>query len=414
MRKIPYLVETVHELPLPLVVSRENLECQSKGLAMNKLLELFHWMWIEMGLSSSPLVQDKVLPYLHQAKDTARLLSKPYLTIYRWRGQSESGPLTASYAGLGYAAPFIKSILFAEESTVTEVEKIPIWHPNKLANLSDSDLTIIEASKHLTRKLSGNNAVILPFQVSLVLDVRGSWEDVKRGFHRHMRKNELRFVRKYGYEYSVSHNDQDFDLFYHSMYLPTLKTRYLDLASPMSVQEAYQYFRHGLLFLIKREGKCVSGALCFLNRDVVAIGSLGVIDADEQLMKEGAQGVAWYSIIHWANQERYKYVDFGGCWPYIEGVFAYKRKWGSVASVSPRHENKRIWIKIQRDTPAVHQFLKENPCVIIDEKGELRILIVSDDPGNFTSEAETRWHQQYAMPGISGLLIRSVEELLGN
>lgn len=381
---------------------------------MSKLLELLRWIWIEVRLSSPSVVQDKVIPFLHQAKDIARLLSKPYLTIYKWQGHNEGGSLTVSYAGLGNVAPFIKSILFAEEPTATEVKKVPVWHPNELANLSGSELTVIEASKYLVRKLPGKNTMILPFQVSLVLDVRGSWEEVKGRFHRHMRKNELRFVRKYGYEYSVSHNDRDLDMFYHSMYLPTLKSRYLELASPMSVQQAYQYFRHGLLFLVKRDGRCVSGALCFLYRDVVAIASLGVMDSDEQLMKEGAQGVAWYSMIHWANQEGYKYVDFGGCWPYIEGVFAYKRKWGSAASVSPQHEDKRIWIKVQRNTPAVRQFLTDNPCVIISKKGELQILVVTDEPDDVTSEAEIHWHQQYATPGMSGLLVRSVEDLLDN
>lgn len=383
-------------------------------MMMNKLLEMTQWMWIEARLSPFPLVQDKVIPYLYQARGIARFLSKPYLTIYQWRGQNERGPLTVSYAGLGNAAPFMKSILFMKEPTVTAVEKVPVWRPRELVNSSDSDIIIIEANKHLVWKLPDKNATTLPFQVSLVLDVRGSWEEVKHGFHRHLRKNELRFMRKYDYDYSVSHDDRDFDMFYHDMYLPSLKTRYLNLASPMSVQRAYQYFRHGLLFLVKRDGQCVSGALCFLYPDVVALASLGVVNADEQLMKEGAQGVAWYAMIHWANQEKYKYVDFGGCWPYIEGVFSYKRKWGSSASVSPQHEDKRIWIKIQRNTPAVRQFLTDNPCVIINQKGELQILIVTDELDNVTSEAETHWHQQYATPGMSGLLIRSVEDLLDN
>jgi hypothetical protein len=379
---------------------------------MSKLSERVQWLWIEAQLGSPVLIQDKVIPRLHNAKDAARPLLKPYLTVYQWRGQNEGGPLTVSYAGFGYAAPFIRSILFVEEPTVTRVGKLPIWRSRELANSSDSDIVIIEASKHLIHKLPGNSAFTMPFQVSLVLDAQGSWEEVKSRFNRHLRKNELRFVRKYGYVYDVSYDDEDFEMYYHTMYLPSLKIRYSALASPMPVQEAYQSFRHGLLFLVRRDGRCVSGALCTAQRDVVDIKSLGVANADEQLMREGAQGAAWYATIHWSNQEGYKHIDFGGCWPYIEGVFLYKRKWGSTASISPRHANKRIWIKVQRDTPAVFQFLSDNPSVIIDKTGELRVLMVTADSGKGSTEVEARWHRLYAMPGLSGPLICSVGDLL--
>jgi hypothetical protein len=381
---------------------------------MNKLAGLAQWLWIELQLSSSSSVQDKAIPWLHKAKDTARLLLRPFLTIYQWRGHNESGPLTVSYAGLGYAAPFIKDILFVEKPLVTEVKRVPVWRPGELANSLTGDITIVEAHKRLIQELPAKNAVILPFQVGFTLNVQGSWEELKRRFHRHLHKNELRYVRKYGYEYSVSHELQDLDMFYHHMYLPTLTGRYSNLADPMSAQEAHQYFQHGMLFLVKRDGQCTSAALCSTNTDALALKSLGVMNADEQLMKEGAQGVAWYAMIHWANKEGYRNIDFGGCWPFIEGVFSYKRKWGSALNISPRNANKRIWIKIQRDTPAVNRFLKENPCVIIDRVGELRVLIVTDEPGPVTLETEAYWQKQYAMPGLGGLRISSLADFVNN
>ena len=379
---------------------------------MDKLFELIHWLWIEAQLSFPPLVQDTVIDFLHRAKDIARLLLKPYLTIYQWRGQNESGSLTVNYAGLGYAAPFIKHILFMEEPTTVEIGKVPIWRPIALSNSSSSDIVIVEASKHLIQRLSGRNAITLPFQLSLVLDVQGSWEDVKFRFHRSVRNHELRLIRKYGYDYSVSHDDQSFYMFYHTMYLPTLNARYDKLASPMPVQEAYQHFRHGLLFLIRRDGSYVSGVICSVDRDSVNPMLIGVTNADRQLMKEGALGAVYYAMIYWANQEGFKYLNFGSCWPYMEGVVHYKRKWGSAAGIAPRHDGKRIWIKIQHDTPAVIRFLNDNPSVVIDEKGELRVLIVADDVDEGSSGVEDSWRKLYAMPGLRGPLICSVGALL--
>jgi hypothetical protein len=130
------------------------------------------------------------------------------------------------------------------------------------------------------------------------------------------------------------------------------------------------------------------------------------------LMKEGAMGALYISLIRWANQAGYKTVDFLGCLPYLHwGIFQYKRKWGTTISISP-HSHKQIWLRFQRDTPAVRHFLEDNPCVIIDENGDLQGLIVIDDPDDVTPEVEARWHKQCFTPGMKGLLIRSVADFL--
>ena len=381
---------------------------------MGKLSEVIHWMWGEAQLASSPLMQDKVVPNLLKARDGVSLMLNPYLTVYRWRGQSETGPLAVSYAGLGDAALHLKNILFVEEPTVTEVKRVPAWRPGELYNSADSDIVVIESTKRLIENLPGDHAITLPFMVDLTLDLQGSWEDVRHRLHRTVRNYELRLVRKHGYGYKVSRDDRHFDMFYHEMYVPTLKTKHPELGSPMPVQQAYQHFRHGQLFLVQRDGRYVSGSLSSICRDVVNPKLIGVVDADDILIKEGAQGAVYYALVHWSNQEGYTYINYGSCWSHVGGVFLYKRKWGAAVSVSPRHENKRIWIKVQRDTPAVRRFLTEHPRVTIDRQGELQLLVVVDDADNVTSEAEARWHKRYATPGLKGPIVRSVGELLSN
>jgi hypothetical protein len=115
--------------------------------------------------------------------------------------------------------------------------------------------------------------------------------------------------------------------------------------------------------------------------------------------------------IRWAHQEGYRGVKLGECWPYLSGIFRSKRKWGAAVSVSPR-EHKQIWIRVQRNTPAVSQFLKSNPCVIIDGRGKLQGLIVTDDVDNVTPETEATWRKLYATPGLGGLLVRSMTDLM--
>lgn len=352
------------------------------------------------------------MPRLHETKEIARLLARPYLTLYQWHGQNEGDPLTATYAGLGYAEPMLKSLLFTKGPSEKEIGRVPIWRPKDLVNADASDIIIIESSKHLSRKLPRQSAIILPFRVQFVLDVQGEWEEVEQRFRRDARRNDMRKAQKLGYEYEISRNETDLEMFYHDMYLPTMQKRHGELAALLPRREAYQLLRHGWLFLTKRDGVYVAGGLCHARQGILEFKEMGVLDGNEQLMREGAVGAMNYLRIRWAHQEGFKGVNLGECWPYLSGIFQSKRKWGAVVSI-PSHEHKQIWIGIHRNTTAVSQFLKSNPCVIVDSRGELQGLIVVDDPDNITSETVSTWHKLYAAPGLGGPRVRSVTDLAG-
>jgi len=263
-------------------------------------------------------MQRAVISRLHEAKEIARLLARPYLPIYQMRGQGQGGPLVVAYVGLEFAKPVLKSILFVEKPVEQKVGQIPFWRYDELANLSSSDIVIVEAVKHLIHRLPRQNVIVLPEFVHHILDVRGDWQDVQSRFRKTVRKNDLRRIRRYGYEYDVSHASQDFEEFYHQMYLPTMGDRHGELSSPKSISEAYQYFRHGCLFRIKRGGVWVSGGVCHLRQNVLMLDIVGVRNGDAQLIQEGAMAARYYAAIHWANQHGYKTVNLLGTDPYLK------------------------------------------------------------------------------------------------
>jgi hypothetical protein len=216
-------------------------------------------------------------------------------------------------------------------------------------------------------------------------------------------------MRKYGYEYDVSYDRQDFETFYHQMYVPTMDGRHGALSMPMSIREASQYFQHGYLFRIMRDGDWVSGIVCHPQQKVLIADIAGVKRADVQLIHEGAISAVYYAVTHWANQHGYEAVNFLGAGPPFlsRGQFQHKRKWGTAVSVPP-HLHRRIWISVQRSTPAVSQFLKENPFIVIDEGGGLYGLIIMDDPHSVSAETVKEWEKSYATPGLKGFLVRPV------
>jgi hypothetical protein len=376
---------------------------------MSKLSELSRRLWIEAQLIAPSWSQRTVIDPLHQTRRILRLLSRPCLKVYQWQGQNQGGPLTVAIGGWGDAKPFLKSILFVGNPTEKEINRVPVWRLSRLADLP-GDLVIIEADKRLVRRLPRQRALIVPPRVQFMLDVQGDWQTVKLRTHRSVRRHDFRMIRKYGYEYEVSHSDQDFEKFYSEMYLPTMTDKHKELTSLVSLPEAYLYFRHGMLLLVKRDGVWVAGGVCQPQQGTVNFKLLGVKNADKQLIHEGAQAAIYYAGVHWANQEGFETINFEGCRSYVTGLFQYKRKWGASISI-PAHQYEQIWIKIQRLTPAVRQFLKDNPCIVSDEEETLHGLVITDDLDNVTPETEAKWHKQYMTPGLSGILVRSVADL---
>jgi len=375
---------------------------------VNKALEWIRNLWIRAELKSPPWVQRAVIRRLHGAKEMVRLLARPYLPVTQAQGVGQGGPLTVAYVGWEFAKPALMDLIFVADPLEQRVGRVPFWRCGEVADLSWADLVVVEAPTCVVNRLPARRAIVLPQFVHHVLDVRGDWEDVQKRFRKTVRKNELRLVRKYGYEYDVTHDVQDFEWFYRHMYLPTMDGRHGKLSSPMSRAEAYQHFQCGLLFRIRRDGDWVSGVICSLRQDVLIAHILGVKEADARLVHEGAIMATYYATTHWANQRGYKAVNFLGTDPYLKtGWFQHKRKWGTTVGV-PSHLHRRIWIQVQRDTPATSQFLKENPCVVVDNSGSLHGLIVVDDPHNVPPETRQEWEDRYVTPGLSDLIVRPV------
>jgi len=381
---------------------------------MSKLLEVGQRFWDRVEWGASPLLERTLIPHLYGLKELVHPLIKPHLDVDELRGQGQGSPLTVTYVGLDYGKWHLTSVMFVEEPEEIALEPVSVWRPNEVASAPGSDIVIVAGSERLLRKLPRQNAIILPLYVDHILDIRGEWEDVEKRLcgSKSVRK-EFRALRKYGYTCEISHSDEDFEMHYQTMYLPTMEKRHGDAAIIVSKEEAKQHFRRGCLLLIKRDGRIVAGGLCRAQGERVRFIYLGIRNADEQLMKEGVIGALNILRLHWANQAGYKAADLLGCPPYLRmGIFRYKRKWGTTVSI-PSRLHDRIWFRFQRDTPAVRQFLKDNPCIIIDEMGDLQGLVVVDDADGVTPEIEARWYKQYFTPGMKSLLIRSVADLLG-
>jgi hypothetical protein len=379
---------------------------------MSKLFELSQGLWLEAQLAAPDFVQQAVIPRLHAAKEIARSLLKPHLPIYQWRGQGPAGPLSVAYVGLGFARPFLKSILFEEAPAEKLINRVSARSLRERLDALDGDLIVVETSRFVARRLPTRNAILLPLRLQNVIDVGQSWDDVLSRFRKTVHKNDLRRVLRLGYSYAISHDPADLARFYENMYVPTMKARHGRLASITSLDMMRRYLRHGFLLLIERDGRAVSAAVCSTQQRAVHLAISGVLGSDDDLRRDGAVAAIYYFLLHWANAQGFQSVDVGFCWPFLnDGIFQFKRKWGARALLPPR-ENKRLWVDVRRDTPAVRRFMRDNPCAAIDSHGQLYGLIVTGDAESASPEAQAEWAQRFATPGLSELRVRSIADLL--
>ncbi|MFQ6036757.1 MAG: hypothetical protein ACE5NM_13040, partial [Sedimentisphaerales bacterium] len=285
---------------------------------MSKLFEVAHRLWKEAEWRAPPFVERTLMPRLYELEELVVPLIKPHLDVYELRGQGKGSPLTVTYVGLDYGKWYLKRVMFTEEPEEVAKEPVSVWRPNEVANAPGSDIVIVASSERLIRRLPRQNALILPLYVEHILDIRGDWEDVKKRLRRsNSVRNDFRLLKRYGYTYEISHDDSDLEMHYNTMHLPTMEKRHGDTAHIVSKEEAKQHFRRGCLLLVKRDGQIVAGGLCRAQGEKVKLIYVGVANANEQLMKEGAMGALYILLIRWAHQAGYKAVDLLGCPPYL-------------------------------------------------------------------------------------------------
>lgn len=378
---------------------------------MAKISKLAYNLWFQAQLGAPPFIQNLIISPLVELKEIFRIIKHPFFDIYRIQDQNQAGSLTATYFTTKEirASRQFRGIFFTENLSITPLGRVPIWNIHKEITSVDSDIIMVETDKRLVNRLPYQKAIVIPLQVLLQIDVRGSWDDVKNRFHKTVSHTELRLTQKHGYTYHLSYDPQEFEYFYHQMYLPTMEDRHGDLNLPLAKEDLIVYLKHGFLFLIKKAEQVVAGGLCYPQQKTLTLLVGGLLNADEELRRQGAMGAMRTLLIQWANQAGFETFNFGDSGPFLAGgIFQYKRKWG--AKVVAR--NRRIWLKVQRNNPAVCQLLKDHPIITVDKKGDLHGLIIVNNSREIDTSDEVELQKKYATPGLNSLLIRSMADLV--
>ncbi len=272
------------------------------------------------------------------------------------------------------------------------------------------DILAVGCTARRARELPAQSSVVLPFRVHLLVSVS---PDPEVRLRRVSRKERQAFVRqraRLGWTLEEGATRADFEEFYERFHRPTMLTRHGEATRSLDKTTAYErVFRHGALLYVIENGQRVAGMLCRFGPSAgeITLRLAGVMDGAEKHYRSGVFMSLYILLQEWASDHGLFRMDLSGCEPFLsKGIFQFKRKLHPEVVLPRDHfRAKRLWLRAQRDTPAIRDFLAANPVIAHTPRG-LEAVYFHDD--RRPPRLDLRWQT----PGISGCRLVDLDEFL--
>lgn len=275
-------------------------------------------------------------------------------------------PLRAFYFGHYDNYAFILGRMCSDFQVVDKHPGINSIHVRKwLEKYSQSvSLLCVDVELLYCHLLRSGVFLRIPQWVRQKYRVPDTWEGVLRSFRKNTRRTDLRKVRQLGLTFRMSRSEDDYRDFYHRMYVPYIRKRFQAEALVEPEWKVLRQCRKGELMHIVRDDRVVAAVLFHRLGGRLAYVWVGVPDdADDDLYK-GAFSAMYYFTILYGYEHGCTEVDFLGSRPLLnDGLFRYKRKWGTYVEDSPVPRGD-ILLRPLRFSEAVRSYLQANPFIV--------------------------------------------------
>jgi len=321
------------------------------------------------------------------------------LNIWRLEGNERcSGePLSILYAGHRLNKNYIAHLAFGAERKETYHGKTWIGSEIRAATQSGGEiLTIIETAARDYPRYRVPGSFFIPCWIDGEIDL----DQFAVCLSRDSVRGDLRRVRKYGLQFEVTKDREKFDLFYHQMYVPYIKSAHGDRAALMSYEGMMAKYAQSELLLIKRDGEYIAGENLLYENGIVRAWSLGVLNGDLRYVKEGAVGALYYYRMKYLREHGYRRLQIGASRAFLkDGVLCFKKKW-DMRLVSARSAG--FWMRPRGTHDGVVAFLKHNPFIYQKEDGFHGAVFLEAEEAD-TEDMIRPLHKRYGMRGLNGI-----------
>jgi hypothetical protein len=325
--------------------------------------------------------------------------------VFRGKERQSGEAVRVFYAGNRENLGFILQRLFSEYAQEGRAKKVPAVAVRRLAkeHAAEADLLFLDLELLYCRIMSGAGFIRIPQWVRQRYRVPDSWQAVLGSFRKNTRATDLRKVRKYGFTYALTRAESDFQSFYHRMHKPYLESRYEDLVIIEPEWKFMRQCRKGELMQIVRGGQVLGGVLLHRSDKRLAYVWVGVREGLEaELMKGVFSAMYYFTLLH-GYEGGFDEVDFLGTRPLVnDGLFRYKRKWGTYVADSPVPRGD-ILLKPLRLIPPLQRFFAANSFIARDREGLCGKVLLDRGAGTIADLEEVE--KNLATPGLKAIKI---------
>jgi hypothetical protein len=188
------------------------------------------------------------------------------------------------------------------------------------------------------------------------------------------------------------------------MFIPLVKKQHGDHAYIDTYDEMLPFFLNGFLLLVMDRDHAIAGGLCIQESNTLLFRRLGVLNADAEYIKKGAQSALYYFIISFANRNDFRMVDLMWSRPFpADSIYKHKREWG--AAVYPSSESESwVYFFILHHSDKIVEFFESNPT-IIHTTDRLASITGWHGPVPLTPEDVKDLTDTYYSPGLTELFL---------
>ncbi|MDD5405562.1 MAG: hypothetical protein PHE73_01315 [Sulfurovaceae bacterium] len=275
-----------------------------------------------------------------------------------------------------------------------------LWNVRKIVDEIGQEYSMLLVSiKNSRRKfLKIDNCFYIPDWVSGAIDLPLSPKIMSRESF----KSDLRRIKKNVLEFEITQEIQQFDDFYHNMYVPYITRAHGSSAYLHSYEVKKKQFQDNELLLVTKSKKYIAGILIRYSKGNPLLSSLGIQDGNTEYLGYGAMGALYHFSLQHAEDKGFSKMNAGMSRTFLrDGVLQYKRKWGHrIINMS----SKKFALKILSDTPATRAFLENNPFIFDNQDSPCGAVFVNSKE-MISRKLIEQIDKDYFYPGLSKLFI---------
>lgn len=217
------------------------------------------------------------------------------------------------------------------------------------------------------------------------------------------RKNLMR-INQNGFVPEITHDESDFDYFYHQMYIPHIAKRFGALGQARSKHRMLRYLRKGALIWASRESQRLAATLVSCDGHQATSWIAAPHPQRPGGVKSGSLGATYLFALDWAIEQdmhRFQLGSSRAC--LLDGVLRHKKNWGaSLTEDSEARED--LLFRWKRMTPAIYHFLHESPLVIRQGRQFSALTTIGPAAKGDMKRIETHLNS-IAVAGLSNLIV---------